>query len=193
MSLASGERREAEALPRLSIERLPLDGLIAITPRVFADDRGFFLESYREAAYRAAGIDATFVQDNHSRSQRGTLRGLHYQLAPGQAKLVRCVRGAIWDVAVDVRPESPTFGKWHAVELDETSHRQLYIPVGFAHGFCVLSEVADVLYKVSSYYDPATERGFRWDDPDVAITWPITDPILSPRDRDAPRFAERAR
>jgi dTDP-4-dehydrorhamnose 3,5-epimerase len=174
----------------VKIERLPLAGLIAITPRVFGDSRGFFLESYREREYREAGIDVAFVQDNHSRSTRGTLRGLHFQTRPGQAKLVRCVRGAIFDVAVDIRRDSPTFGKWYGVELDGESHRQLFVPVGFAHGFCVLSESADVLYKVSSYYDAETEKGFLWNDPEVGVQWPIADPLLSQRDVEAPRFKD---
>ena len=174
------------SMPSLAVEALPLAGLLAITPRVFADDRGFFLESYREAAYRAAGIDVAFVQDNHSRSQARTLRGMHFQSAPGQAKLVRVVSGKIFDVAVDIRPDSPTFGQWYGIELDAVTHRQLFVPVGFAHGFCVLSETADVAYKVSSYYDPRAEHTFSYADPEVGIRWPVTDPILSPRDRDAP-------
>jgi dTDP-4-dehydrorhamnose 3,5-epimerase len=174
----------------MKVEALPLAGLLAITPRVFADGRGFFLESYREAMYREAGITEHFVQDNHSRSARHTLRGMHFQRSPGQAKLVRVVSGTIWDVAIDIRPGSPTFGRWHAVELDAESHRQLFVPVGFAHGFCVLSEVADVLYKVSSPYDATTEAGFAWDDPAVAIPWPTREPILSARDREARPLAE---
>ena len=174
----------------MTVEQLPLAGLLAITPRVFPDDRGFFLESFRESSYRAAGIDVAFVQDNHSRSQHRTLRGLHFQSSPGQAKLVRCVSGKIWDVAVDIRTGSPTFGTWYGMELDAQSHKQLFVPVGFAHGFCVLSDFADVLYKVSSYYDASTEKGFAWNDPDVGIAWPITDPILSKRDVEAPRLAD---
>jgi dTDP-4-dehydrorhamnose 3,5-epimerase len=169
----------------VNVERLPLEGLVAITPRVFADGRGFFLESYRESTYADAGIDVRFVQDNHSRSVRGTLRGLHFQRSPGQAKLVRVVTGRIWDVAVDIRRESPTFGQWYGTELDAEQHRQLFVPIGFAHGFCVLSDVADVLYKVSSPYDAATESGFAWNDPEVGVAWPITDPILSARDTNA--------
>jgi dTDP-4-dehydrorhamnose 3,5-epimerase len=177
----------------VNVERLPLEGLVAITPRVFADGRGFFLESYRSSAYAAAGIDVTFVQDNHSRSVKGTLRGLHFQRTPGQAKLVRVVTGRIWDVAVDIRPASPTFGKWFGMELDAEQHKQLFVPVGFAHGFCVLSDVADVLYKVSSPYDAATEDGFAWNDPDVGVAWPIADPILSKRDADARPLREVVR
>jgi dTDP-4-dehydrorhamnose 3,5-epimerase len=132
------------------------------------------------------------VQDNHSRSGRNILRGLHFQTEPGQAKLVRCLRGKIWDVAVDLRRDSPTYGKWEGHQLDDEAHRQLLVPVGFAHGFCVLSEIADVHYKLSSYYDPATEAGIAWDDPDVGVEWPVTDPRLSERDRTAPRLSEIA-
>jgi dTDP-4-dehydrorhamnose 3,5-epimerase len=174
----------------VNVERLPLEGLIAITPRVLTDGRGFFLESYRESLYADAGIDVRFVQDNHSRSVRGTLRGLHFQRTPGQAKLVRVVTGRIWDVAVDIRPSSPTFGQWYGMELDAEQHKQLFVPVGFAHGFCVLSDVADVLYKVSNPYDAATESGFAWNDPEVGVAWPITDPILSARDTSAPPLRE---
>jgi dTDP-4-dehydrorhamnose 3,5-epimerase len=133
-----------------------------------------------------------FVQDNHSRSSRGILRGIHFQTTPGQAKLVRCLRGRVWDLAVDLRRKSPTYGEWEGHELDDERHRQLFVPVGFGHGFCVLSDVADVAYKLSSPYDPATEAGIAWDDPDVGVDWPIDDPILSERDRGAPRLAEIA-
>ena len=167
-----------------------LDGLVLIEPEVYGDDRGFLLESYNAKAWREAGVEIEFVQDNHSRSQGGTLRGLHFQLRPGQAKLVRCVRGRIWDVAVDLRRGSPTYRRWEAHELDDSGHRQLFVPVGFAHGFCVLSEEADVAYKVSSYFDPETEAGIAWDDPEIGIEWPLSDPLLSERDRSAPRLAE---
>lgn len=156
--------------------------VIRIEPNVFTDDRGFFLESYHRDRFAAAGIDCEFTQDNHSRSIRGTLRGLHYQSAPGQAKLVRVVRGRVWDVAVDIRPGAPTFGRWVAAELSEENRHMLFVPVGFAHGFVVLSEVADVLYKCSHIYVPETEAGIAWNDPDIAVPWPITDPLLSPRD-----------
>lgn len=156
--------------------------VIRIEPKVFTDDRGFFLESYHRDRFVAAGIDCEFTQDNHSHSIRGTLRGLHYQSAPGQAKLVRVVRGRIWDVAVDIRPESPTFGRWVAADLSEDNRHMLFVPVGFAHGFVVLSEVADVLYKCSHIYVAETEAGIAWNDPDIAIPWPIADPLLSPRD-----------
>ena len=168
------------------------EGVKVLEPRVFADDRGFFLESFRAAAVAELAPGASFVQDNHSRSRRAVVRGLHFQ--PGQAKLVRCARGAIFDVVVDIRPDSGTYGEWDGFELDDDSHRQLFIPSGFAHGFCVLSDVADVIYKVSAYYDPSTERGFRYDDPAVAVRWPFAPDVLavSPRDREAPSLAALA-
>ena len=168
---------------------LRLAGLVLVRPSVFTDDRGFLLEGYNARRYADHGITCAFVQDNHSRSKRGTLRGLHYQEAPGQAKLVRVACGAIFDVAVDLRPDSPTFGQWEGVELDDRSHQQLFIPLGFAHGFCVISETADVIYKVSSYYDPEAERGLAYDDPDLAIDWPVTSPLVSERDRNAESWA----
>jgi len=172
---------------------LELPGLKLLKPRVFRDDRGFFLETYRKEEYRAVGIACEFVQDNHSRSVRNTLRGLHYQSSPGQAKLLRVASGRIFDVAVDIRPESPTFGRWRGVFLDAEDHCQLFIPVGFAHGFCVVSDVSDVLYKVSSPYDARTECTLRWDDPAIGVEWPVSTPILSPRDREGERFADYAR
>ena len=169
---------------------LPLAGLKLVKPKVFADDRGFFLESYRKDLLAKAGIDVEFVQDNHSRSADGTVRGLHFQKGKGQAKLVRVVRGKVFDVAVDIRPDSPTFGKWHGEVLDEHTNTSLFIPTGFAHGFCVLSEQgADFLYKVSSYYDGTTETGFAWDDPEVGVAWPVKNPVLSKRDQSAQSFA----
>ena len=161
-----------------------------VEPRVHGDERGFLVETFSARAWAEAGIDANFVQDNHSRSGQGILRGLHFQIAPGQGKLVRCLRGRIWDVAVDLRRDSATYGRWEGHELDDVTHRQLFVPVGFAHGFCVLSEVADVHYKVSSYYDPETEAGIAWDDPNVAVEWPVARPRLSERDRTAPKLAE---
>jgi dTDP-4-dehydrorhamnose 3,5-epimerase len=169
-----------------------LDGVVLLEPGVNGDDRGFLLESFSRAAWSELGVDVDFVQDNHSRSAANILRGLHFQTQPGQAKLVRCGRGRIWDVAVDLRRGSPTYGQWEGHELDDVAHRQLFVPVGFAHGFCVLSEVADVLYKVSSYYDPQTEAGIAWDDPDVGVDWPISEPQLSERDRNGPKLAEVA-
>jgi dTDP-4-dehydrorhamnose 3,5-epimerase len=173
-----------------------LAGLVVIEPAVHADERGFFCETYRHNWHAELGIPAQrqFVQDNHSRSTRGVLRGMHFQIGEGVAKLVRCARGRIVDVAVDVRRGSPTYGRWEAVELDEQSMRELYVPVGFAHGFCVLSEVADVLYKQSAYYDPELERGIAWDDPEIAIAWPLPVEELSVSERDAaaPRLSEIA-
>jgi dTDP-4-dehydrorhamnose 3,5-epimerase len=168
-----------------------LSGPIVIAPAVHGDDRGFFVETYRESALADLGITDVFVQDNQSRSRAGIVRGMHYQ--PGQAKLVRCARGAILDVVVDIRRGSPQFGEWEGQVLDDTHHRQLYVPDGFAHGFCVLSELADVTYKVSSYYDPSSESGFMFNDPAVGIEWPtdIGDLVVSQRDREAPTLAER--
>jgi dTDP-4-dehydrorhamnose 3,5-epimerase len=168
----------------MQVETTGLPGVLILTPRVFEDARGFFLESYNQETLRAHGIHTLFVQDNHSRSTRGTLRGLHFQLPPaGQVKLVRVVRGAVWDVAVDIRAGSPTFGRWVGAELSAENFRQLHIPSGFAHGFCVLSEEADVLYKASHVYSPADERGIVWNDAALQIAWPVTEPLLSERDR----------
>jgi dTDP-4-dehydrorhamnose 3,5-epimerase len=162
---------------------------VLVEPTVHGDARGFFQETYRKQAFAELGIHDDFVQDNHSRSGRGVLRGMHFQ--PGQAKLVRCPRGAILDVVVDIRPGSAGFGGWESVRLDDESHLQLYVPDGFAHGFCVLSELADVVYKVSSYYDPAGESGFRFDDGEVAIAWPVDLELkVSERDRTAPLLSE---
>ena len=169
-----------------------LEGLALIEPQVFGDERGFFVETFSQDAWRELGVSADFVQHNHSRSALGTLRGLHFQTSPGQAKLLRCPRGRIFDVAVDLRSDSPTYGKWEGYVLDDEKHHQLYVPVGFAHGFCVLSEVADVTYLVSSLYDPETEAGIRWDDPEVGVEWPIAKPLLSARDQEARTLAEMA-
>lgn len=168
---------------------LKLAGLKLIIPRVFEDERGFFFESYREEFFAAHGI-GPFPQDNSSFSRKGTVRALHFQSSPGQAKLVTCVQGEIWDVAVDLRPDSPTFMQWEGVILDDQTHKQFYIPIGFAHGFCVLSPTARVHYKVSSTYNPKTECSIRWNDPDLHIDWPVKDPILSPRDQVSPFFKE---
>ncbi len=170
-----------------------LEGPVLVEPVIHGDHRGFFHESYRRNVYAELGVPDEFVQDNHSRSGRGVLRGMHFSVGAGQAKLVRCARGTILDVVVDLRRGSPTYGEWEATELDDELARQLYIPIGFAHGFCVLSDVADVTYKCSSYYDPAVERGFRYDDPDVAIEWPRDMQLLvSQRDVDAPTLREIA-
>jgi len=176
-----------------------LPEVLLLEPKVHGDARGFFLESWNRRAFNAAvGYEVEFVQDNHSRSARGVLRGLHYQLFPhAQGKLVRVVQGAVFDVAVDVRPGSPTLGRWVGVDLSAENHRQLWIPPGFAHGFLVLSEVADFLYKTTDYYSPADERAVRWDDPDIGIRWPLESklPMLSDRDAAAPllRDAELVR
>jgi dTDP-4-dehydrorhamnose 3,5-epimerase len=170
-----------------------LDGLILLAPDVHGDARGFFIETFRADAWAAEGVPTEFVQDNHSRSRRGTLRGLHFQTYPGQGKLVRVARGRVYDVVVDLREGSPTFGEWEGVELDDERGLQLYIPIGFAHGFCVLSETADFVYKCTAYYDPATEAGIRFDDPEVGVEWPRDVELLySERDRTAPRLADLA-
>ncbi len=174
----------------MQVTETELPGVRIIEPQVFEDRRGFFFESWNARRYAEAGIADDFVQDNHSRSTYGTLRGLHYQAAPGQAKLVRVVVGEVWDVAVDIRWGSPTFGRWVGVTLSAENCRQLYVPAGYAHAFCVTSEVADFLYKVTSYYAPADERGIAWDDPALAITWPVSQPVLSDRDRRHPRLAD---
>jgi dTDP-4-dehydrorhamnose 3,5-epimerase len=175
------------------MKKLPsrLAGPLLLEPVVHGDARGFFLESYRRSVLAELGVQDEFVQDNHSRSAGGIVRGMHFQ--PGMAKLVRCVRGAILDVLVDVRRGSPAFGEWEAFELDDVAHRQIYCPDGFAHGFCVLSEVADVVYKTSTYYDPDTESGFAFDDPAVGIEWPSgLELIASARDRTAPALSDIA-
>jgi len=174
----------------MDVKELPLAGLKLIRPKIFRDERGFFLESYNEERYVGAGIDCRFVQDNHSLSGKGTLRGLHYQSSPGQAKLIRVCRGRIYDVAVDIRPDSPSFGKWEGVYLDAERHEQLFIPPGFAHGFCVVSDETEVLYKVSSLFNPETECSLKWNDPEIGIDWPISEPRLSKRDLNAESFAE---
>jgi dTDP-4-dehydrorhamnose 3,5-epimerase len=166
--------------------------LVLVEASAHGDDRGFLVETFREEAWRSLGVGVDFVQENQSRSGGGILRGLHFQLRPGQAKLVRCSRGAIWDVAVDLRRDSPTYRRWEGVLLSDENHRQLFIPAGFAHGFCVMSPEADVAYKLSSYYDPETEAGIRWDDPEIGVEWPIQHPQLSDRDKLAPTLAEIA-
>ncbi len=168
-----------------------LPGVLLIEPRVFGDARGFFLESYHRERYREVGIEAPFVQDNQSRSRRGVLRGLHYQLERPQGKLVRVSRGEVFDVAVDVRRGSPTFGRWVGCVLDDRSHRQMYIPAGFAHGFCVLSEEADFSYKCTDYYHPQSEQGIAWDDPDIGVRWPDMECLLSDKDRQNPRLHQQ--
>lgn len=177
---------------RVLTSRLP--GVVVIEPAVFPDARGFFSETYRHSWHAEAGIPAqeSFIQDNHSRSTRGVVRGMHFHIGAGVAKLVRCARGQILDVLVNLRRGSPTYGQWEGFELDDEAMRVLYVPVGFAHGFCVLSDVADVIYKQTAYYDPAVERGVAWNDPDVAIQWPlpVEELVVSERDSEAPTLAE---
>jgi dTDP-4-dehydrorhamnose 3,5-epimerase len=170
---------------------LPTDvsGVIVIEPQIHRDQRGFFLETYHSDKYSAAGLPSVFLQDNHSLSAKDTIRGLHLQVRKPQAKLVRVVEGEIWDVAVDVRPSSATFGRWTACLLSASNFRQLYIPEGCAHGFCVLSDRAQVEYKCTVVYDPADEAGIAFDDETLGVSWPTTHPLLSPRDRQNPSFA----
>lgn len=169
-----------------------LPGVLIIEPKVFGDHRGFFLETFQVERYREAGITLPFVQDNHSRSQRGVLRGLHFQRTRPQGKLVSVSRGAVYDVAVDIDPASATYGRFVGVELSDDNHRQLWIPPGYAHGFCVLSEVADFQYKCTDLYFPEDEGGLIWNDPDVGIPWPIAEPQLSAKDLKNPRLRELA-
>jgi len=164
-----------------------LPGVLVIEPKVFGDERGFFLEAYKESDFAAAGLDVRFVQENHSRSSGGVVRGLHYQRAPyAQGKLVRVVLGEIFDVAVDIRQGSRTYGQWVGVPLSAENHTQIYIPPWCAHGFCVVSDRAEVIYKTTGEYAPAYEHGIRWDDPALSIPWPVTSPVLSARDREWP-------
>lgn len=176
----------------MKIESTPIPGLLLLEPAVYGDARGFFMETWRESFFTEHGIPHHFVQDNHSRSLRGTLRGLHYQLEYPQGKLVRVVRGEVFDVAVDLRHQSATFGQWFGAPLSEDNRRQLWIPPGFAHGFYVLSESADLCYKCTEYYHPEDDHSLLWDDPEIGIEWPLLDPspILSERDRNAPPLAQ---
>ena len=171
-----------------------LDGPMLLAPKVLGDERGFFVETYRRTVFAELGIPEEMVQDNHSRSQHGIVRGMHFQIGRGAAKLVRAGRGTIYDVLVDVRAGSPTFGQWEGFELTDENMHMLYCPIGFAHGFCVLSNVADVMYKQSNYYADATERGIAYNDPEVGIAWPLPTDELVPSDRDAnaPRLSEIA-
>ncbi len=166
-----------------TVEKTTLPGVVLVKPKVFGDERGFFLEAYRASDFANLGLPAIFTQDNHSRSIKGVLRGLHYQLPPfAQAKLVRCIRGKIWDVAVDIRKSSPTFGQWYAHELSEDDPTMMFIPEGFAHGFYTLSDVAEVFYKVTAEYSHEHERGIIWSDPEIGIDWPEGEKILSEKD-----------
>jgi dTDP-4-dehydrorhamnose 3,5-epimerase len=171
-----------------------LEGPLLLAPPVFGDERGFFCETYRRSTLMELGVQEEMVQDNHSRSRRGVVRGMHFSIGRGAAKLVRCGRGAIFDVLVDIRRGSPTFGEWEGYELTDENMHVLYAPVGFAHGFCVVSQTADVLYKQDAYYTPPTDRGFKYDDPDVAIAWPlpVDELVPSQRDLDAPLLKDVA-
>jgi dTDP-4-dehydrorhamnose 3,5-epimerase len=175
----------------MKISHSKLKGCVIIEPRVFGDERGFFLETFQAVRYeQEAGIDLPFVQDNHSRSARGVLRGLHFQKTKPQGKLVRVVRGEVYDVAVDIREGSATFGEWEGVTLSEDNKKQLWVPPGFAHGFVVLSDTADFEYKCTDYYDPSDEGCILWSDPDLDISWPITNPVLSTKDKSAKRLVD---
>ena len=176
----------------MEIKPTSLPGVLLLQPRVFEDDRGFFCETFRAEVLGEHGISEEFVQDNHSRSTRGVVRGLHFAIGPGSPKLVRCGRGEIWDVAVDLRLGSPTYGRWEGFELSDENMQILYLPAGVAHGFCVTSDVADVIYKQSAYYDPTVERGIAWNDPEVGVEWPLSaDEIsVSERDLEAPLLTE---
>lgn len=183
-------------LPVVRVVPTRIEGLVVFEPAAHADERGFFVETYRRQWHAEAGIDPSleFIQDNHSRSSRGVVRGLHFQVGVGLAKLVSCARGTILDVGVDLRRGSPTYGQWDGAVLDDQNMRVLYVPVGFAHGFCALSDVADVIYKQSAYYDPQVERGIAWNDPDIAVDWslPAAELKVSERDAAAPRLREIA-
>jgi len=174
----------------MKVIQTSLPGVLLIEPKVFGDQRGFFLETFHSERYAEAGMTLPFVQDNHSRSRSGVLRGLHFQIHHPQGKLVQVMRGEVFDVAVDIRPGSPFFGKWYATVLSAENHRQLYVPPGFAHGFCVLSEFADFTYKCTDYYHPEDEGGVSWQDPAIGIDWPIADPILSDKDKKNPLLHE---
>ena len=173
----------------MRIEATDIPGVVIIEPQVFEDERGFFMETYQTPRFRDAGLDCEFVQDNHSHSCRGTLRGLHYQIQHPQGKLVRVASGEVFDVAVDLRRDSPTFGKWIGALLSAANRRQVYLPPGLAHGFCVTSDEADFLYKCTDLYYPEYERTILWNDPDLAIDWPIRDPLVSDKDRQGLPFA----
>ena len=170
----------------MNVTRTEIPGLLIIEPKVFADDRGFFLEIFHAARFREAGLPDAFVQDNLSRSKRGVVRGLHYQEPDAQGKLVRCTRGSLFDVAVDIRVGSPTFGRWFGMELSEKDMRMVWVPEGFAHGFCALTDDADLVYKCTAPYVPEHDRSILWNDPEIGIAWPVSSPSLSPKDAAAP-------
>jgi dTDP-4-dehydrorhamnose 3,5-epimerase len=174
----------------VNVVQTPLAGLLVIEPKIFRDDRGHFIETFQAERYAKAGIAQPFVQDNWSRSRKGTLRGLHFQNPRPQGKLVMVTRGAVFDVAVDIRKSSPTFGKWFGVELTEENGKQMWVPPGFAHGFAVLSDVADFLYKCTDVYVPEADAGILWNDPDIGIVWPLSEPLLSKKDASTPRLRD---
>ncbi len=181
---------EIREVDGVAFHHTALPGVVLVEPRIFGDERGFFLETHHQGRYAEGGIDVTFVQDNHSKSKHGTLRGLHAQAEQPQGKLLRAVEGDIFDVAVDARLDSPTFGYWYGTMLTADNFRQLYIPEGFLHGFCVASEVAQVEYKCTEVYHQESEISVRWDDPTIGIEWPVEDPLLSQRDREAQTLAK---
>ena len=172
------------------VEKSDLEGVLLITPKIHMDPRGRFFESFQKERYKEIGIKEEFVQDNQSVSQKNTIRGLHYRIGTEQSKLVRVIRGEVFDVVVDIRKDSPTYGQWRGYNLSDTNYLQIYIPVGFAHGFCVLSETAEFLYKVSEYYSADKEKGIMWNDPDIGIEWPISSPVLSEKDKINPSFKD---
>ncbi len=174
----------------MKVEKTKLPGVVVLSPKVHGDERGFFMETFNQATFANLGLPDEFVQDNHSRSSYGVLRGLHFQYPQWQGKLVRVLNGEIFDVAVDVRADSPTFGQWVGVTLSADNKQQLYVPSGYAHGFCVTSELADVVYKCTSLYKPEDDTGIRWDDPDVNISWPIENPTVSEKDQGAGRLRD---
>ena len=173
------------------VKQMHMKGLMLLIPKVFGDERGFFMETFKRSELKALGVDREFLQDNHSRSVKGVLRGLHYQVGEhAQAKLVRCIRGLIFDVAVDIRPGSETFGQWYGIILSEENHYQLFIPEGFAHGYYTISETAEVIYKTTREYAPNADRGIIWNDPDIGIYWPSFNPVLSEKDTKHPILRE---
>lgn len=174
----------------IEISKTPLSGVVIVKNKVFGDERGFFMETYNQQRFDSVGLPTSFVQDNHSRSTKGVVRGLHYQFPQWQGKLVRALSGAIFDVAVDIRPDSTTYGAWFGLELNDENHLQLYIPPGFAHGFATLSETADVAYKCTSLYKAEDDAGIAWNDPDIGVDWPVENPIVSEKDANAPKLSD---
>jgi len=174
----------------IEVTKTPLSGVVIVKVPVFGDERGFFMETFNQQGFESAGLPSNFVQDNHSRSRKGVLRGLHYQFPQWQGKLVRVLSGAIFDVAVDIRPDSRTFGQWYGIELNDENRLQLYIPPGFAHGFATLSESADMAYKCTSLYKAEDDAGIAWNDPDIGVEWPVENPLVSEKDAAAPLLSQ---